>query len=283
MHLSIISIYYGKQVKSTNNINRMHIFSLKILDKINLELNYPMNIKSPQNYFIADISGKDSIAALLRIVDKNPSCVIVPSIIELACEYGDKKQFSKVIRRLNISFNGKQRKIMPCIIPEANDLWKEIVTDNIQKVIKSFSFYSPCIACHLVLHLIRIKIAKYLKVKNVISGERELHSGREKINQLPFVLDFYNMIYKRMKIKHHLPLRHINNSKAIDKLIERHNAIPIYLNCLFAGNYYSKRTFNLVIDKKQIQNYVEHSLPAILNSFEKKITVKCRILNLGNI
>lgn len=242
MHLSIISTHYGKQVKSTNNVNRKHIFSLKILDKINLELNYPMSIKSPQSYFIADISGKDSIAALLRIVEKNPSCVIVPNIIELACEYGDKKQFSKVIRRLNVSFNGKQCKLMPCIIPEANDLWKEIVTDNIQKVIKSFGFYSPCIACHLVLHLIRIKIANYLKVKNVISGERELHSGREKINQLPFVLDFYNMIYKRMKIKHHLPLRYISNAKEIDSIIERHNAIPIYLNCLFAGNYYSKGT-----------------------------------------
>lgn len=270
-------------MKSTNNINRKHIFSLKILDKINLELNYPMNIKSPQNYFIADISGKDSIAALLRIVDENPSCVVVPSIIELACEYGDKKQFSKVIRRLNISFNGKSRKIMPCIIPEANDLWREIVVQNIQDVINSYGFYSPCIACHLVLHLIRIKIAKHLKVKNVISGERETHSGQEKINQLAFVLDFYNMVYKRMGITHHLPLRHINDSKEIDRIIDKHNAIPIYLNCLFAGNYYSKGTFNLVMDKKQIQNYVEHFLPAILNSFEKKITVKCRILNLGNI
>lgn len=257
--------------------------SFKLFDKVILKLNYMTNLTTSENCFIADISGKDSIAALVKVIEENPSAVIIPSIIELACEYGDKTQYNKVIKKLSVEFNNKGRRIMPGIISEVNDLWKALVASNIQDSIKSYSFYSPCIACHIVLHLTRIKIAKHLNIKNVISGERELHSDREKINQLGFVLDFYNSIYDLMGIKHHLPLRYINDSKEIDRIIDKHNAIPIYLNCLFAGNYYSKGTFNLVMDKEQIQNYVEHFLPAIFNSFEKKISVKCKILNLGNI
>jgi hypothetical protein len=237
------------------------------------------NLTTSENCFIADISGKDSIAALVKVIEENPSAVIIPSIIELACEYGDKTQYNKVIKKLSVEFNNKGRRIMPGIISEVNDLWKALVASNIQDSIKSYSFYSPCIACHLVLHLTRIKIAKHLNIKNVISGERELHSDREKINQLGFVLDFYNSIYDLMGIKHHLPLRHISNNEEVNKIIENHNNISIHLNCLFSGNYYKSGTNDFAIDKTHIRDYVEEYLSILIETFDKEIALNCIVIS----
>src|SRR5208283_4479681 len=110
---------------------------------------------------------------------------------------------------------------MPGIISDINELWKTLAAGHIHQSFQKYGFYSPCIACHLVLHLVRIKIALELKAKNVISGEMELHSGREKINQLDFVLDFYNALYDKSGITHHLPLRYVKGHEEIDAVIEK--------------------------------------------------------------
>jgi len=246
----------------------------RIFEKINLNLEYPMDKIISENCFIADISGNDSIAALIKVAEENPSAIIIPSIVELACEYGDKDQFSKVLKKLDENFS---HRIMPGIISETNDLWKAIVVNNIQESVKLYGFYSPCITCHLVFHIIRIKIANFLNIKNVVSGERELHSNKEKINQVDFVLDFYNSLYNSMGIIHHLPLRYINDNNEVNKILEKYNSVSVQLNCLFAGNYYRKETIEFNVDKKQIYNYVYKCLPLLMETFDKQIIVQCKV------
>lgn len=252
---------------------------LKILDKIIPKVKYPSDNIIPQYSFIADISGTDSIAALIMIMEQTPHAIIIPSIIDLACEYGDKGQYQNVIIKIKEAFSNKKRIVLPTIISEANNLWKAIVSDDIHNTINSYGFYSPCIACHLVLHLIRIKIATHLKVRNVISGERESHSGKEKINQLDFVLDFYNSIYNAARIKHHLPLRHISESKSINKLLESKKCSSVRLNCLFAGNYYKRGTTELILDKTSVRSYVENYLTNLLKTFYKKVEVTNKVID----
>lgn len=261
-----------------NPISYKKAISSKFFDKIIVNLDYPIDVRFPENYFIADISGKDSIAALLKTIEGNSSAIIIPSIIELACEYGDKAQYSKVIRKLNAKFNRTQKKIMPGIISDVNNLWRAVVPTGIQNSIKRFRFYSPCIPCHLVFHIVRIKIAKHLKVQHVISGEREIHSDKEKINQIDFVLDFYNSIYDLMGIKHHLPLRYIADNKEINRIIDSHNADSIWLDCLFAGNYYKSGTNKFTMTKSYLRNYVNQYLTRITETFDKEITISCKVV-----
>lgn len=250
-----------------------------IFRRIILTLNYPLLDTKLKSYFIADISGNDSIAALIKIVEECPDVIIIPSIIELACEYGDKTQYYRTVKELKNTFNKKSRRIMPAIISEANDFWQIMVANNIHDSVKSYGFYSPCIACHLVLHMIRIKIAKHLRIKNVISGERELHSNREKINQLDFVLNFYDSIYSLMGLKHHLPIRYVNETKEIEKIVRKSNVSPINLHCLFSGNYYKNKTCELAIDKTDINNYVKKHLPKLLGKYDKKPVVIGRVMS----
>lgn len=252
--------------------------NLEIFNNIALSLDCQLDRIDSQNYYLADISGNDSIAALIKILDENSSAVVIPSIIELACEYGDKNQYGKVIEKLQECFNIEGIKIMPGIICSANNIWRVLVSGHIQESVDLCRFYSPCISCHLVMHIIRIKIAQELKIKNVISGEREMHSGKEKINQLALVLDFYNDIYKRAQINHHLPVRHISDSPEISEILKKYNVDAVHLNCLFSGNYYRKGSCELTMEKSQIENYVKNYLPTLLDSIGQQITLSCNMI-----
>ena len=259
----------------------MNNIELKIFNNIIIKLDYQLPQDIPQSdIFIADIAGKDSIAALIRVLDDKASAVIVPSVIDLACEYGDKNQYYKVLSNLNKKFNKEKRRILPGIISYANDFWQALASGHIQESIKLYGFYSPCIACHLVMHIIRIKIASYLGLQNVISGERELHANREKINQLGFVVDFYNSLYTAMHVKHHLPLRFINNNDEINKVIDSNDVIYNQLNCLFTGNYYQKGTAAFAIDMNRVREYLTDYLPLQLNSNKTEINVICKVVDL---
>jgi hypothetical protein len=270
----------GTSVNHTSNKYKGKEIQMGILNDISLRLEYPSVITAkPGNIFIGDISGKDSIAAIFKTIENNPAAVIIPSIIELGCEYGDKKRRVSVIEKLSDVFNNEsQGKIMPGIISDINELWKTLAASNIYESFQKYGFYSPCIACHLVFHLVRIKIAQHLKAKNVISGERELHSDKEKINQLDFVLDFYNALYDKSGLTHHLPLRYVKGNEEIDTIIEKKQMLFMRLTCLFSGNYYKANSNNFAMQKDFLLHYVIEYLPELLKPSGNKLTVQCIVL-----
>ena len=124
------------------------------------------------------------------------------------------------------------------------------------------------------MHLSRVKLVQHLKVGSVVSGERELHTDREKINQLDFVLDFYNNIYNVSGIKHHTPVRQIKSNDEVLKIVNKLGAISIRLDCLFSGTYYDS-TAQMNFNKEHIRDYVENYLTMHLKSFSDPIGIKC--------
>ena len=251
----------------------------RIFERIRLRIAYPAMVQVDGTRFLADISGRDSIAAAIKIIEEDSQSILIPSIIELGCEYGDKSQYEGVHRSLRKIFNTDRLRVEQGIVCDGNELWKAIVTRDIQKTIKKFGFFSPCVACHQVLHIIRIKIAQHLHVKNVVSGEKELHDGREKINQFSFVLDFYNKIYEAMGIVHHLPARYISSTSEIERIVGRYNPQYVRLRCLFEGNYYHEGTNDLAISKSRIQEYINVYLERKLDEFGDMIDVPCSIID----
>src|ERR1700694_5484587 len=120
---------------------------MTISDAIKIEGCYTCCPKT--SFYLADISGVDSIAALVSFLCENHDAVIVPSFVELACEYGDKRnEFKKVLRSLYSIFNvdDSNPRVLPGVIIDVNNLWKDIVSTDIPSVITQFHFYTPCIA-----------------------------------------------------------------------------------------------------------------------------------------
>lgn len=250
----------------------------RIFERIRLRITYPAMGQFDATRFLVDISGRDSIAAAIKIIEEDSKSILIPSIIELACEYGDKSKYEEVHRSLRKIFNTGRVRVEQGIVCHGDELWKAIVTRDIQKTIEKFGFFSPCVACHQVLHIIRIKIAQHLHVKNVVSGEKESHDGREKINQLSFVLDFYNRMYEAMGIIHHLPVRNISSSQEIVRILGKYNPKYVQLKCLFEGNYYKKGTNDLAISKQRIKEYINVCLKKKLDEVGDMIDVPCSII-----
>ena len=250
---------------------------IEILNRISLEindLNYPLSAK---NIFIADVTGRDSIAALIKTIEIYSPNFVIPSVIVLGCEFGNKDQPHKTIYKISEIYKNTQTQILPGILLDVNQFWKLFIAKEINSTVDKYKFFSPCIACHLIMHLARIKLAHYLKASNVISGEREFHADRQKINQLDFVLDFYNKIYSAAGINHHTPIRHIKENDKINEIVYKSGAVAIELDCLFSGTYYDG-SGKITFDKNDIQDYVQTHLTSLMNSFSESIVINCIIL-----
>jgi hypothetical protein len=228
---------------------------------------------------IVDITGVDSIAALCKVIDADHVSVI-PTIVDLSCEYSADKwnKYIECIDSLNERFNSEQKSIYPCIVLNVNTLWKAVVVASISDIISKYGFYTPCIACHYVFHASRIQLAKLLNIKKVVSGERELHGKKEKINQYDFVLDFYNQTYISNGIKHIQPIREISDSSEINSYVQSMNLKHVQIECLFSGNYYKTNTTDIEISKEMIREYLVSYLMKSIESLPNTIDVRCSLL-----
>ena len=101
---------------------------------------------------------------------------------------------------------------------------------------------------------------------------------KEKINQLDFVLDYFNDIYKEAGVHHLQPVRCVRNKEEIDNYVLPHNISPIHLKCLFSGNYYKPGTTDLDVDRQNIQKYLVSFLGPALSNIQEPLIVGCRIL-----
>jgi hypothetical protein len=247
-------------------------------NNIILDISYPTVTAPLHELYIADITGNDSIAALIRTIEDKSPKFIVPSVISLGCEFGDKGQASKTINELRGAFEKYGVKVLDGVLIDINVLWKFFIGKSINDTVEKYNFFSPCIACHLLMHISRIKLSQHFCSINVISGERELHDYKEKINQLPFVLDFYNELFNSSGVTHHTPIRHLRNSNEISDIVNKCGVSAVKLDCLFSGTYYDQSN-KVIFDKRKLSDYVQYCLVDRLNNLPENITLKCSAIS----
>jgi hypothetical protein len=244
------------------------------LNKIVLDISYPTDILPAKELYIADITGNDSIAAIIMTIEEKSPKFILPSVISLGCEFGDKDQASKTVDGLRGEFEKYGVKVFDGVLIDINMFWKVFIGKSINHTIEAYSFFSPCIACHLLMHISRIKLSQHFRSTNVISGEREIHGDKEKINQLPFVLDLYNELFNSFGVTHHTPARRLRNNTDILDIVNNYGVCAVQLDCLFSGTYYDLNN-RIIIDKGKLSDYVQYYLVNKLNDFPENIRLKC--------
>ena len=130
--------------------------------------------------YIAEIAGKDSVSAVIKFMKENPGTVVIPTIVYTGTEYGDRESYYNSVRFLK----DKSK--------ESGVLWEDTIelTDGdfgnvlcarYQYMInQKYGFYTPCIACHLFAHLMRLPLLKKVGAEGIITGERHSHQGKLK-------------------------------------------------------------------------------------------------------
>jgi hypothetical protein len=190
------------------------------------------------NVAIAEIAGRDSIAAVLQACEDRAIRAIVPTIAYTATEYGDWKTPLEKIEILKGILKEKKVALFKPVILGSPKFWWTLCGRYATHLFNVYGFFSHCIGCHLYLHAIRIPLARKLRSSLVIGGERESHDGRTKINQIGVALDAYQGFMSRFNIELLLPLRHIKSGREIESIIgSEWDEGDQQLECVLSKNY----------------------------------------------
>jgi hypothetical protein len=219
-------------------------------------------VRETKNAAIAEIAGRDSVAAVLHACGLREIQAIVPTIAYTGTEYGN---WGITFEKMGILKDGLLRHGMrlydPVVIGSPKFWWK-LCGRFTTHFAKKYGFYSPCVGCHLYFHAIRIPIAKRLNCNLVIGGERELHDGRLKVNQIRVSLDSYQSFMKKFGVELFLPIRYVKSGQEIESILGTPwNEGDEQLECVLSKNYVEADGSVSFREEAIIQYFEEFAFP----------------------
>ena len=213
-------------------------------------------IRRTENVAIAEIAGRDSIAAVIRACEMRPIKAVIPTVAYTGTDYGHWKTPLEKIEILKDILKQERIKVSGPVILGSPKFWWDLCGRYTTYLSKRLGFYSHCIGCHLYFHAIRIPFAKKINCNLVIGGERESHDERIKINQIGIALDTYRDFLRRFDIELFLPLRHLKSGKEIESIIGQHwDEGKEQLECVLSKNYLEMNG-SVLVDENAIQKFL---------------------------
>lgn len=131
---------------------------------------------------IVEIAGRDSVAAAVVAVRERGFRTLVPTIAYTGTETGDRQAPMRAVETLRRLLGGSVDVHEPVALSDPA-LWSAMNARPAAEIMRRFNVYSPCLACHLYLHLLRVPLAWSHGNAPVVSGERATHDGKVKLSQ----------------------------------------------------------------------------------------------------
>lgn len=189
---------------------------------------------------IAEISGADSIAAVLRFCEQNPEVrTLLPTYVRTGTEFGD---FGGI--EGNLAFLGGELEsrfgvaLLPLEESGEPTLWRALNGRFGSVLAARYGAWVPCVGCHLYLHLMRASVALRTDAVAVISGGREWHGAGQKANQVAAALDAYATVLEGADVRLDYPVRTVVERSEIDAILgERWCGGSPQMGCVLSGNY----------------------------------------------
>ncbi len=209
---------------------------------------------------IIELAGRDSFAALLKYLQSNKVKEILPTIAKSPPEYGPLETVIDQLDWVQEKLAKTPVSFSKPLILEDQKLWWILNGRFLSEIIHRYHFYTPCIGCHLHFHLMRIDPALNLKITKIISGERELHDQKVKINQTAEALKAYQEVLAHIGLDLVFPLRKVSSNEEIVKLLGKEwKEGQKQLSCVFKNNYCSIES-QILIEVNTIKPYLEEFL-----------------------
>lgn len=187
---------------------------------------------------IVEVAGRDSVAAALAAAREGGIRMVLPTVAYTGTEHGCWETTFDKIALLKKKLASSGVRMVPPLVLGWPELWRRLCGSPMSKLIESYGFYSPCIACHLYFHALRIPVARLTGCTRLVGGERESHDGRIKINQIGSALDVYREFTAGFGVELLLPLRRVSSGRDVEALIgEPWEEGQDQLRCVLSGNY----------------------------------------------
>ncbi len=194
-------------------------------------------LRGESSLAIVEIAGKDSIAAAVAGGISGRFSALLPTVAYTGTQYGDWEAPFRAVEELGKRLPASVR-LYPPVVVGSPELWRDLCGKGLYRWQQRYGFASPCTACHLYFHLIRIPLARHLGSSVIIGGERNSHDGRVKLSQVDISLDIFRDFLARYGVELLLPLQKIQDSREVDALLG--GSYPQgsdQLRCVLSGNY----------------------------------------------
>jgi hypothetical protein len=186
---------------------------------------------------IAEIAGRDSVAAAVLAVEERGLTTLLPTSVATGTEYGDEHAPDAAVERL-ISLVGPGVEVLPPRRLGSPRLWAALNGRFAGAILERYRMVSPCLACHLYMHLARVPLARALGGVPVIAGEREAHGAHLKLSQTPLGIDACVRVLARAGVELLEPVRRVRDSETIVELVgPGWSGGTRQLCCVHSGNY----------------------------------------------
>jgi len=185
---------------------------------------------------IAEIAGRDSVAAAVAAVRERGFETLLPTVGLVGTEIGDRDAPARAVDSLVRLLAGDCEVLEPLTLSEPV-LWSAMNARFARTVVERYGFHSPCLACHLYLHLLRVPVAWRHDGAAVIAGERDSHDGRLKLSQLSPGIDAAVRVLAYAGIELLQPIRHASGSEIAQLVGGGWDQGAGQLGCMLSGNY----------------------------------------------
>jgi hypothetical protein len=212
-------------------------------------------LRAAEGVVVAEIAGRDSIAAVLKAVEAHPIQAVLPTIAYTGTEYGSWQLPLEKTEYLTQRLAARGINAFPPLFLGSPRFWWLLCGRPLALSVEKFGLVAPCLGCHLYFHALRIPLAKEIGAKFIIAGERESHDGRVKLNQVGAALDAYVEFVRSFDQELLLPLRHISDGNEISGIIGEDWAEGReQLGCVLSKNYQDEDG-NVFVDSDRIRRF----------------------------
>jgi hypothetical protein len=186
---------------------------------------------------IGEIAGRDSVAALVEAVRGHGVSAILPTVAYAGTEYGDADAPMRAVEFLHERVTGRAEVLNPVELRSPR-LWAALNSRYAFEIQRGFGIYSPCLACHLYMHLLRVPLSWALGNVPIVAGERDTHAGAIKLSQTALSINASREVLLHAGIELMQPIRHLEDNSAIENLVGAEwPQDEKQLECLLSGNY----------------------------------------------
>lgn len=184
---------------------------------------------------IGAIAGRDSVAAIVASVREGELTTILPTSVATGTEYGDLQAPLRAVGVLRATLDGEADVLDPVRLGSPR-LWAALNGRFAAEMASRYGLYSPCLACHLYVHLARIPLAWALGGAPVITGERETHDGRMKLSQTRLSIDAETRVLAFAGVELLTPVRECSGEQ-IEELVPSWAEGDEQLRCVHSSNF----------------------------------------------
>jgi len=227
-------------------------------------------ISSIDGLAIGEIAGRDSIAAIIEACKTYNVKAVLPTVVYTGTEYGDWSAPEKNIAFLKAAV-GDACDVLDTVFVGSPDLWAALNGRYLSVILQEYGIYSPCMACHLYMHLCRVPLSVELGGIPIISGERDSHQGCIKLSQTPSAIDASVQVIAYAGIELLLPIRRMESNSDIEELVgPKWEQGQHQLRCVLSGNYNGldkEVLYDSVAHKRYIEEFLIPSGKAIIDSW----------------